>query len=230
MLMKKINIAIDGYSSCGKSTLAKGIAKALGYTFIDTGAMYRAVTLFALRNEMVDAGDLNEQALIRELPHVNIRFAEPDATGKARVLLNEEDVEDEIRQMHVANHVSAVAGVPEVREKLVALQQKMGKLKGVVMDGRDIGTVVFPNAELKIFMTADPEVRVQRRLAELKAKGDAVSAEEVRKNLAERDYQDTHRAADPLRQAEDAVVLDNTNLDKEEQFNLVLEWVNQKLA
>ena len=230
MLMKKINIAIDGYSSCGKSTLAKGIAKALGYTFIDTGAMYRAVTLFALRNEMVDAGDLNEQALIRELPHVNIRFAEPDATGKARVLLNEEDVEDEIRQMHVANHVSAVAGVPEVREKLVALQQKMGKLKGVVMDGRDIGTVVFPSAELKIFMTADPEVRVQRRLAELKAKGDAVSAEEVRKNLAERDYQDTHRAADPLRQAEDAVVLDNTNLNKEEQFNLVLEWVNQKLA
>lgn len=228
--MKKINIAIDGYSSCGKSTLAKGIAKALGYTFIDTGAMYRAVTLFALRNEMVDAGDLNEQALIRELPHVNIRFAEPDATGKARVLLNEEDVEDEIRQMHVANHVSAVAGVPEVREKLVALQQKMGEQKGVVMDGRDIGTVVFPNAELKIFMTADPEVRVQRRLAELKAKGDAISAEEVRKNLEERDYQDTHRAADPLRQAEDAVVLDNTNLNKEEQFNLVLEWVNQKLA
>jgi cytidylate kinase len=228
--MKKINIAIDGYSSCGKSTLAKGIAQTLGYTFIDTGAMYRAVTLFALRNEMVDAGVLNEQALIRELPGVDIRFAEPDATGKARVLLNEEDVEDEIRQMHVANHVSAVAGVPEVREKLVALQQKMGEQKGVVMDGRDIGTVVFPKAELKIFMTAEPEVRVQRRLAELKAKGDAVSADDVRKNLEERDYQDTHRAADPLRQAEDALVLDNTNLNKEEQFNLVLEWVNQRLA
>ncbi len=227
--MKKINIAIDGYSSCGKSTLAKAIAQALNYTFIDTGAMYRAVTLFALREGFVKAGSLDKDSLISELSQIDIRFSQPNAEGKAHVLLNNEDVESEIRQMHVANQVSAVASIPEVRQKLVTLQQKMGMDKGVVMDGRDIGTVVFPDAELKVFMTASPEVRVQRRLAELQNNGDEVNADAVRKNLEERDYQDTHRAADPLRQADDAIVLDNTNLSKEEQFNLVLEMVNNKL-
>jgi len=226
---QKINIAIDGYSSCGKSTLAKALAKTLNYVFIDTGAMYRAVTLFAIRNKLVVDGNILAAELIESLPQITITFMYDQAQERSLVQLNGEIVEQEIREMEVANHVSAVAAIPEVRKKLVQLQQQMGESKGVVMDGRDIGTVVFPNAELKIFMTADPQVRVQRRLAELQAKGQDVTEKEVRDNIASRDYQDTHRAADPLRQAEDARVLDNSSLTPDDQLQLALNWVQESL-
>jgi cytidylate kinase len=229
MSTSKINIAIDGYSSCGKSTLAKALAKELNYVFIDTGAMYRAVTLFALRKGLASQGDVSVETLVTALPEITITFKWNDDEQRSLVQLNGETVEQEIREMDVANHVSAVASIPEVRKKLVELQQKMGESKGVVMDGRDIGTVVFPNAELKIFMTASPDVRVQRRLAELKSKGQNVTAEEVRENIESRDYQDTHRAADPLRQADDARVLDNSNLTPDDQLALALSWVNESL-
>lgn len=226
--MKKINIAIDGYSSCGKSTLAKSLAKALHYIYIDTGAMYRAVALFALNNAIFENERLNVDLLIQKLPEIEIGFRLNSETGVRETLLNGQNIESEIRDMRVSSKVSFVAEVPEVRKKLVSLQQKMGEHKGVVMDGRDIGTVVFPRAELKIFMTASEEVRTERRYAELKSQGKDVSKEDVRANLHERDYIDTHRATDPLRQAEDALVLDNTYLTMEQQFNLALEWVKER--
>jgi len=227
--MKKINIAVDGYSSCGKSTLAKMLAKSLTYIYIDTGAMYRAVALFALNNGMFEGDKLNEKELIGSLSKIEIGFRLNSETGVRETLLNGQNIENEIRDMRVSSKVSYVAEIPEVRKKLVLLQQKMGEHKGVIMDGRDIGTVVFPQAELKIFMTASEEIRTERRYAELISQGKNVAKEEVRNNLNQRDYIDTHRTADPLRQAEDALVLDNTNLNMDEQFKLALAWVNERL-
>lgn len=227
--MKKINIAIDGYSSCGKSTLAKMLAKSLTYIYIDTGAMYRAVALFALNNGMFEDDKLNEKELTGSLSKIEIGFRLNSETSVRETLLNGQNIENEIRDMRVSSKVSYVAEIPEVRKKLVLLQQKMGEHKGVVMDGRDIGTVVFPQAELKIFMTASEEIRTERRYAELISQGKNVAKEEVRNNLNQRDYIDTHRTADPLRQAEDALVLDNTNLNMDEQFKLALAWVNERL-
>lgn len=224
----KINIAIDGFSSCGKSTLAKDLAKELSYVFIDSGAMYRAVTLYAIQNNFFDENEvLNEEKLIQNLQSIEITFQYDASTQKSNTFLNGENVETEIRQPSVAGKVSRVSQLVEVRKKLVALQQEMGKSKGVVMDGRDIGTVVFPNAELKLFVTAQPEVRTERRYAELVVKNPNITKEEVHQNLQERDYNDTHRENDPLRQAEDAILIDNTDLNKEEQLNLVLELVKK---
>lgn len=215
---KKIIIAIDGYSSCGKSTFAKALAARLGYIFIDTGAMYRAVTLYAMREGIVD----RPQAVVAALPKIEIAFRFNPESGRSEVYLNGENVEREIRRIDVSNRVSTISSIPEVRAKLVALQQAMGEARGVVMDGRDIGTVVFPNAELKIFMTADPRVRAERRYKELLAKGEEVSLADIEKNVRERDRQDETRAVSPLRRAEDAVVLDNSHMTVEEQ----MEWVD----
>ncbi|HQU61003.1 MAG: (d)CMP kinase [Phaeodactylibacter sp.] len=214
--MKQITIAIDGYSSCGKSTLAKGLAAKLGYTYIDSGAMYRAVTLYFLRNEipLKDAKQVDAA-----LESITIRFA----SANNHTLLNGEDVEEEIRQMPVSNLVSPVSAIPAVRRAMVRLQQAMGKDKGIVMDGRDIGTVVFPTAELKIFLTADPEVRAQRRYDELLTKGVPSSLESVRANLQHRDHIDSTREDSPLRQAEDAIVIDNTYLNEAQQLQKALE-------
>ena len=224
MKSTKINIAIDGYSSCGKSTLAKAIAKQLDYVFIDTGAMYRAVTLFALENKLIN-GVLNEIELISRLPQIEITFEFNKERGASDILLNGKNVETEIRQMKVSEKVSLVAAVKEVRKKLVELQQKMGNKKGVVMDGRDIGTVVFPFAELKIFMTANKDVRANRRFEELQLKSEKTTLELVKANLEQRDYIDTNRKEDPLRQAEDAKVLDNSELSREEQIVIAMSWV-----
>lgn len=226
MKTPKINIAIDGYSSCGKSTLAKELAQQLNYVFIDSGAMYRAVTLFALQNGIVN-GELDENKLISRLAEIEIRFEFNTSSGASNVLLNGENVETEIRKMQVSDYVSPVAAVKEVRLKLVELQQKMGINKGVVMDGRDIGTVVFPNAELKIFMTANNEIRAKRRFEELQSKGEKPSLERVKANLEKRDFIDSNRKADPLRQASDARVLNNSDLSREQQLNLVLKWIEE---
>lgn len=215
--MKKIIIAIDGYSSCGKSTFAKAVAARLGYLFIDTGAMYRAVTLYAMRHGIAD----DPAAVVAALPQMRIEFRFNPESGRSDVYLNGENVEAEIRRIDVSNRVSAVSGIPEVREKLVAMQQEMGQAKGVVMDGRDIGTVVFPEAELKIFMTADPKVRAERRYKEQVAKGEPVSMEEVERNIRDRDRQDESRAVSPLRRAEDAVVLDNSSMSLAEQMTWI---------
>lgn len=227
--MQKINIAIDGYSSCGKSTLAKALAKELNYVFIDTGAMYRAVTLFAMRSGFFANSELDTQSLINSLDEVEVTFEFNQTSQKSHVLLNGEDVEDQIRSMEVSNKVSPIASVPEVRKKLVALQQAMGDDKGVVMDGRDIGTVVFPDAELKLFMTASPEVRVERRLKELQVKNPNITREEVKENIESRDYQDTHRAADPLRQADDALVFDNSDLTPNQQLQKAMQLVQERM-
>lgn len=216
---KKIIIAIDGYSSCGKSTFAKALAARLGYIFIDTGAMYRAVTLYAMRQGIAD----QPQAVVAALPKIDIAFRFNPESGRSEVYLNGENVEREIRRIDVSNRVSTISSIPEVRAKLVALQQQMGKTRGVVMDGRDIGTVVFPNAELKIFMTADPRVRAERRYKELRAKGEEVSLEEIERNVRERDRQDETRAVSPLRRADDAVVLDNSHMTVEEQMAWFME-------
>ena len=221
-MKKKIIIAIDGYSSCGKSTFAKAVAAKLGYIFIDTGAMYRAVTLFAMRNGLTD----DPEALAERLPEVRIDFRFDLKTGRSDVYLNDENVETEIRRIDVSNRVSGVSSIPAVRAKLVAMQQEMGRRKGVVMDGRDIGTMVFPEAELKIFMTADPRVRAERRYKELIAKGEEVSLAEIERNIRERDHQDETRAVSPLRRAADAVVLDNSGMTVEEQ----LRWIDLRLA
>ena len=226
MKTPKINIAIDGYSSCGKSTLAKELAQQLNYVFIDSGAMYRAVTLFALQNGIVN-GELDENKLISRLAEIEIRFEFNTSSGASNVLLNGENVETEIRKMQVSDYVSPVAAVKEVRLKLVELQQKMGINKGVVMDGRDIGTVVFPNAELKIFMTANNEIRAKRRFEELQSKGEKPSLERVKANLEKRDFIDSNRKADPLRQASDARVLNNSDLSREQQLSLVLKWIEE---
>ena len=229
--MRKITIAIDGHSSCGKSTMAKSLARELGYIYVDTGAMYRAVTLFALRSGLMDADikKIDTAALEQQIGQVDITF-QHDAEGRLQTLLNGEVVEQEIRQMTVSNCVSPIAALPFVRERLVALQQQMGLEGGIVMDGRDIGTVVFPHAELKVFVTASAEVRAQRRLAELQGKGDTTTTfEEVLQNVVERDYIDSHREVSPLRQAEDALLLDNSSLTIPEQNAQLLAWAKERI-
>ncbi|MBQ7963944.1 MAG: (d)CMP kinase [Alistipes sp.] len=220
---QKIVIAIDGFSSCGKSTFAKAIAARLGYIFIDTGAMYRAVTLYALEQGAILDGKVDEAAVVALLPEVNISFRFNAERGASDVYVNGELAEGKIRSIEVSNCVSSVSSIREVREKLVAMQQQMGRERGVVMDGRDIGTVVFPDAELKIFMTAEPKVRAERRYAELTAKGDKVTMEEILENVISRDKADMERAISPLRQAEDAVVLDNSYMTVEEQMAWFME-------
>ena len=225
--MKKITIAIDGYSSTGKSTLAKQLANNLGYVYVDTGAMYRAVTYFAMQNGYINAESFDKETLISALPSVQLEFHLNAELGFAEMYLNGVNVESEIRTIEVSNFVSKIAEVSEVRTKLVEQQQQMGKGNGIVMDGRDIGTVVFPNAELKIFMTASPETRAQRRFDELQAKGQNVPYEAVLKNVQERDYIDTHRDDSPLVIAEDAIEIDNSYLTREEQFEAVLALVDE---
>lgn len=215
--MKDIVIAIDGFSSCGKSTMAKDLAKEIGYTYIDTGAMYRAVTLYCLQHNLIIHGQINEEELKSVIDSIHISFSYNKETGKADTYLNGVNVEKEIRRMDVADWVSQVAALGFVRKALVAKQQEMGKAKGIVMDGRDIGTVVFPEAELKIFVTATPEIRAWRRLKELESKGEAASFEEVLENVKKRDHIDSTRKESPLRQAEDALVLDNSDMTIEEQ-------------
>jgi cytidylate kinase len=224
--LKKITIAIDGFSSTGKSTLAKQLAKELEYVYVDTGAMYRAVAFFAMQQNIIGADFFDKDALINALPNIQLEFKFNADLGFAEMFLNGENVEKQIRTIEVSNFVSKVATVSEVRAKLVEQQQEMGKNKAIVMDGRDIGTVVFPDAELKIFMTASAETRAQRRFDELQQKGDNVSYEEVLKNVVERDHIDTHREDSPLVIAEDAIEIDNSYLNKEEQFAAVLELVN----
>jgi len=220
----KIIIAIDGYSACGKSTLAKDLSKKLGYAYIDTGAMYRAVTLFFLRNE-VDFD--NKTAVSNALDKINIEFV--NVRGKNRTLLNGEDVEEEIRKMYVSQNVSPVATISAVRRAMVAQQQKMGEKKGVILDGRDIGTVVFPKAALKLFLTASPDIRTQRRFEELQTKNQITTFEEIKANLLERDHIDSSRADSPLKQALDAVVIDNSNLSKKEQLAMVNVLVRERI-
>lgn len=224
MAERPITIAIDGYSSCGKSTIAKAMAARLGYAYVDSGAMYRAVALYAMRNGWVNGEHVEKTPLILALGDIAIDFRPDQTTGKADAFLNGENVEDEIRSMQVSSVVSHVSAIKEVRAMLRAMQQHMGLKGGVVMDGRDIGTAVFPNAELKIFMTADPEIRAKRRFDELRTHGRDVTLESVRTNLAERDHEDTHRSEDPLRQADDAVVLDNSALTPDAQLELALGW------
>lgn len=222
--MKKITIAIDGFSSCGKSTMAKDLARELGYVYVDTGAMYRCVTLYALRHGMFHAdGSINLPRLEAEIPNINISFKLNKETGRPDTYLNNENVESEIRTMEVSSHVSPIAAVPFVRAALVAQQQKMGEDKGIVMDGRDVGTVVFPNAELKIFVTASPEVRAQRRYDELKAKGMEADFEEILENVKQRDYIDSHREVSPMRKADDAIELDNSHISIAEQKQWLIE-------
>lgn len=225
--MGKITIAIDGYSSTGKSTLAKQLAKALGYLYVDTGAMYRAITLFALRNEYVGMGRENLDALVRLLPGIRLEFRRNPQTGNSDIYLNGENVEGQIRNLDVSRYVSKVAAVEEVRYKLVDQQRKMGKFKGVVMDGRDIGTVVFPHAELKIFMTAAPEIRANRRYKELLEKGEKVTFREVLRNVQDRDYLDTHREFSPLVQADDAIEFDNGDMGLNEQFDRIYSYARR---
>ncbi|RTY86453.1 (d)CMP kinase [Flavobacterium sp. GT3R68] len=224
---KKITIAIDGFSSTGKSTLAKQLAAALGYVYVDTGAMYRAVTYFALQNGYIDAAFFDKETLIRSLPFINLQFQFNPDLGFGEMYLNGTNVEQEIRSLRVSNFVSKIAEISEVRAKLVEQQKEMGKDKAIVMDGRDIGTVVFPDAELKIFMTASAQTRAQRRFDELQQKGDAVSYKEVLQNVEERDYIDTHRDDSPLVKAENAIEIDNSHLSREEQFDKVLALVNR---
>lgn len=223
---KKIIIAIDGFSSTGKSTLAKELAKHLGYVYVDTGAMYRAVAFFAMQNGYIGKEFFDIESLINSLPYIKLVFKFNTDLGFAEMFLNETNVEQEIRTLEVSNYVSKVAEIPEVRAKLVEQQQEMGKNKGIVMDGRDIGTVVFPEAELKIFMNASAHTRAQRRFKELKEKGDTVSSfEDVLKNIEERDYIDTHRDDSPLVKAKDALEFDNSNITKQEQFQKVLKFI-----
>ncbi len=224
---KKITIAIDGFSSTGKSTLAKQLATHLGYVYVDTGAMYRAVAFFAMQNGFINDEFFDKESLIKSLPFIKLQFKFNADLGFAEMYLNKVNVETEIRTIEVSSFVSKVAEVSEVRTKLVEQQKEMGKDKGIVMDGRDIGTVVFPDAELKIFMTASATTRAQRRYNELVAKGDRVTFEEVLKNVEERDYIDTHREDSPLVMAEDAIEIDNSHLNRKEQFELVLELVNE---
>ena len=222
--MKKITIAIDGFSSCGKSTMAKDLAKEIGYIYVDTGAMYRSVTLYALHHNLFNAdGTIREEELKEQMKDINISFQLNKTTGRPDTYLNGENVENDIRTMEVSSHVSPIATLSFVREALVAQQQRMGAEKGIVMDGRDIGTVVFPKAELKIFVTASAEVRAQRRYDELKAKGMDADYADILKNVEERDYIDSHRATSPLRKADDAIELDNSNLTIAEQKKWLYE-------
>ncbi len=228
--MKKIVIAIDGYSSCGKSTMAKNLARQLGYVYVDTGAMYRAVTLYALRHQLFEAdGEVDATSLQRAMPDIRISFQFNAQTGKPDTYLNDELVEQEIRTMQVSERVSKIAALPFVRTALVTQQQRMGGDKGIVMDGRDIGTVVFPHAELKIFVTASAEVRAQRRYDELQQKGMPARYDDILKNVQERDYIDSHREVSPLRKADDAIELDNSNLTIDEQQQWLLQQVDKVL-
>lgn len=228
-MSNKITIAIDGYSSTGKSTIAKQLANKLGYIYVDSGAMYRAITLFAMKNNYIDVTSFNKESLINNLDKANLSFKYNDELGFAEMILNNENVESEIRTLEVSNLVSKVAAVPEIRRKLVAIQKEMGKNKGVVMDGRDIGTVVFTDAELKLFMTSTAETRAQRRYDELISKGEKVSFNEVLDNVVKRDLVDTTRKDSPLIKADDAIEIDNSHLTKEEQFEKILKLVEQKL-
>ncbi len=222
--MKKITIAVDGFSSTGKSTLAKQLAKALGYVYVDTGAMYRAVTLFAMRNGFVGGERDNVSALIRLLPKIQLKFKYNDALGFSEMYLNGENVEKEIRTLDVSNNVSSIAEIEQVRHKLVDLQKKMGKEKGIVMDGRDIGTVVFPDAELKIFMTASPEKRAYRRYKELLDRGEKVKYEDVLENVEKRDFIDSNREFSPLKKAKGAIEFDNSDMGLKEQFERIQNY------
>ena len=227
--MKRITIAIDGHSSCGKSTMAKDLAREVGYVYVDTGAMYRSVTLYALRHNLFNEdGSVKTAELEAEMPRIQISFKFNPEAGRPDAYLNGERVEDEIRSLEVSNHVSPIAAVPFVRTAMVGQQQKMGKDKGVVMDGRDIGTTVFPDAELKVFVTASAEVRAQRRFDELKAKGMPADYDDILKNVQERDYIDSHREVSPLRKADDAILLDNSNMTIAEQKEWLLERFTER--
>jgi cytidylate kinase len=227
--MKKITIAIDGHSSCGKSTMAKDLAREVGYVYVDTGAMYRSVTLYALRNNLFNEdGSVKTTELEQQMSQINISFKFNAETGRPDTYLNNECVEKEIRSLEVSNHVSPIAAVPFVRTAMVAQQQQMGKDKGVVMDGRDIGTTVFPDAELKIFVTASAQVRAQRRFDELKAKGMPADFDDILKNVEERDYIDSHREVSPLRKADDAIELDNSNMTIPEQKQWLMDRFIEK--
>lgn len=227
MKQKKLTIAIDGYSSCGKSTLAKALAEELDYIFIDTGAMYRGVTLYALKNGFIDEEGIAVDGLIDELSNIHLEFHLDAETKKPHLYLNNKNVEAEIRAHKISTHVSKIATIKQVRDKLVSQQRLMGIKGGVVMDGRDIGSVVFPNAELKLFLTASINIRTQRRFDELKSKGTEISFEEVHKNLKERDRIDSTRAESPLIQTDDAIVIDNSSMTPEEQLNFVLKLVEK---
>lgn len=225
--MKKITIAIDGFSSNGKSTMAKDLAKRIGYIYIDSGAMYRAVTLYCIQHGLFDGDSLNSEALEKQIENIKISFKLNPQTGIPETYLNDENVEKEIRTMQVSNKVSQVSAIAFVRKAMVRQQQEMGKAKGIVMDGRDIGTVVFPDAEMKIFVTAKAEIRAQRRLDELRAKGDnTTTPEEVLENINQRDYLDQNRAESPLKKADDALLLDNSELTKEQQIDWLLDKFN----
>lgn len=225
--MKKITIAIDGFSSCGKSTMAKDLAREVGYIYIDSGAMYRAVTLYSIENGIFDGNDIDTEKLRKEIRNIRISFRLNPATGQPDTYLNGVNVENRIRTMEVSSKVSPISALNFVRTEMVAQQQAMGKEKGIVMDGRDIGTTVFPEAELKIFVTATPEIRAQRRYDELKAKGQEASFDEILENVKQRDYIDQHRDVSPLRKAEDALLLDNTNLTIEQQKEWLFEQFNK---
>ncbi|WP_036905216.1 (d)CMP kinase [Prevotella sp. AGR2160] len=229
-MKKKIIIAIDGYSSCGKSTMAKDLAREIGYIYVDTGAMYRSVTLYALQHDLFRPdGTIREDELKAQMPQIHISFKLNSETGRPDTYLNDKNVEKDIRTMEVSSHVSPIAALPFVRQALVAQQQAMGQEKGIVMDGRDIGTAVFPHAELKIFVTADPQIRAQRRYDELKAKGMEADFDAILKNVQERDYIDTHRETAPLRQADDAIVLDNSHMTIPEQKAWLLQQYEAKV-
>ncbi|HQW23698.1 MAG TPA: (d)CMP kinase [Bacteroidia bacterium] len=225
----KIIIAIDGYSSCGKSTMAKAIAKKLGYRYIDSGAMYRAVTLFVQQHglSLDDLQSMSEDQLEAMLDHIHVAFHINPDNGHSEVYLNEINVEKKIRDLKVSDWVSPVSAIPVIRHRMVALQQGYGNHKGIVMDGRDIGTMVFPHAELKIFMTANKEVRAKRRFDEFSSKGFMVTMDEVLKNIEDRDYTDTHRSESPLRRAEDAIILDNSNLTEDQQLDFAMKLINE---
>ena len=230
-MKSKINIAIDGYSSCGKSTIAKAIARELNYVYIDSGAMYRAMTLFALQNGFItNDGKVNDQGLIQALDVVMINFRYNTETYRYETFLNGRNVDREIRTLQVSNSVSPISAIKEVRHKLVKMQKRMAESKGVVMDGRDIGTVVLPDAELKLFMTADPEIRAKRRFDELQAMGVETSFDDVLRNINQRDKIDTTREHDPLLQAADAIVVDNSHLTLDEQFQFVMSKISQRIA
>lgn len=219
--MGKITIAIDGYSSTGKSTIAKELAKVLNYIYVDTGAMYRAITLFALENKCIENANIDYNKLIDLLPEAKLKFQFNRELGYSEMFLNGKNVEREIRGMPISKEVSKISVIPEVREKLVSMQRKMGKKKGIVMDGRDIGTVVFPDAEFKIFMTASPDIRASRRYKELISRGEKVTYEEVLKNVRERDYIDSNRLSSPLLKANDAIEFDNSDMGLKEQFERI---------
>jgi cytidylate kinase len=226
-MSKKITIAIDGYSSCGKSTMAKALAKELGYVFIDTGAMYRGISLFCIENNLVQNNEINKEELIIRLPEIHLSFEMNENTLKPELILNNVNVESKIRSLKVSSLVSKVAVIKQVRQKLVHTQRQLGQNGGVVMDGRDIGSVVFPNAELKLFITSDPLIRAQRRFEELKGTENESSIEEISQNLQERDFIDTTRKESPLIQCEDAVVIDNSNLTEQQQLELVLDIIKE---